>query len=172
MSLRARQAHRLRTLIPIAVALLVLCSLVVNRNQKPWSPLPAYAVTPTAVVTASPVVGPVSAIGVNTGNNDDFYGPGAFMSNYFANPGFEPPSLGKLIIVGSGATSSTFTDTNDSANNTQSNWIGAIGTVRTGMSAGDTFTITGYTNGGSNPSTYTFGSCKYATGGSISCPTL
>ena len=40
--------------------------------------------------------------------------------------------------------------------------------MRTGAAAGDQFTITGFTAGGS----YTFGICLSATGGSIPCPTL
>ena len=41
-------------------------------------------------------------------------------------------------------------------------------TVRTGASAGDQMTVTGYTSGGA----YTYGTCENATGGSIGCPTL
>ena len=166
--------RKLLVFLPIAVALLVLCSLVINRSgsQNPWAPLPAFAVTPTAQVTASPVVSPVYRIGVNTGNNDDFFGPGAFDANYFANPGFEPISIGKLGIVGSGSTSSTYVDTNDNGNTY--NWNPSstqtcTGSVRTGASAGDTFTITAYAPG---TQTFTYGTCLNATGGSISCPVL
>ena len=89
------------------------------------------------------------------------------MQNLFDNPGFEPSTDGHLIIVGSGATSSSFSDTNDSGAATDY-WIGAQASVRTGAAAGINFTITGFTSGGA----YTFADCENATGGSISCPTL
>ncbi len=89
------------------------------------------------------------------------------MQNMVDNPGQEPPTDGHLIKVGSGATSSSFTDTTDSGAAT-GYWVGAKASVRTGAAAGDQFTITGFTSGGS----YTFGSCENAAGSSISCPTL
>ena len=119
-----------------------------------------------AVVTSTPAIGSVYRIGMNLGGNDA-NGSGDYMQNLFDNPGFEPSTDGHLIIIGSGATSSAFTDTHDSGAATDY-WVGASATVRTGAAAGDQFTVTGFTSGGS----YTFGSCTNATGGSISCPTL
>ena len=46
-------------------------------------------------------------MGVNLGQQD-FFGAADFMQNLFDNPGFEPPTDGHLIVVGSGATSSSF----------------------------------------------------------------
>jgi hypothetical protein len=119
-------------------------------------------------VQLSPAVGGVYRIGVNTGESDNNFGPGAFTANMFDNPGFEPPSLGHLIIVASGATGGSFTDISDDAFENNINWVGAKASVRTGASAGDQFTVTGYSAGGQ----YSFGSCQNASGGSIACPTL
>jgi hypothetical protein len=99
-------------------------------------------------------------MGVNLGQQD-FFGAADFMQNLFDNPGFEPPTDGHLIVVGSGATNSSFSDSKDSGAAT-GYWVGALASVRTGAAAGTTFTITGFTSGGF----YTFGSC------SPSCPTL
>ncbi len=98
------------------------------------------------------------------------------MANMFDNPGFEPITESHLIIVGSGATSSSFTDTSDPSlgggyaptKYPTGFWNGGKASVRTGAAAGDQFTITSYTSNGS----YTFGSCQDATGNPISCPTL
>ena len=60
------------------------------------------------------------------------------MQNLFDNPGFEPPTDGHLIEVGSGATSSSFQDTKDSGAAT-GYWVGAMASVRTGAAAGTTF---------------------------------
>src|SRR5208337_2009889 len=111
--------------------------------------------TPSAQVASTPValVGGVDRIGVNLGPQD-FNGANNFMQNMFDDPGFEPPTDGHLIIVGSGATSSSFTDTKDSGAAT-GYWVGAKASVRTGAAAGTTFAITGFTAGGS----YTFGPC-------------
>jgi hypothetical protein len=108
----------------------------------------------------------VNRIGLNISGND-FDGAGDYMQNLFDNPGFEPSTDGHLIIVGSGATSSSFSDTKDSGA-AAGYWVGAEASVRTGAAAGDQFTITGFSAGGS----YTFGTCLNASGGSISCPTL
>ena len=122
----------------------------------------ASTATPNGVVASTPVTNRIYRIGVNMGgaygNAED---DSNLMQNLLYNPGFEPPSDGHLIQVGNGASSSTFTDTKDSGA-AAGYWIGAKASVRTGASAGTTFTITGYTAGGS----YTFGSC------SPSCPTL
>ena len=129
----------------------------------------------TAQVASTPALTSVNRIGVNTGANDNS-GPGDFMANMFDNPGFEPITESHLIIVGGGATSSSFTDTSDPTlgggyaptKYPTGFWNGGKGSVRTGAAAGDQFTITSYTSNGS----YTFGSCEDATGNPISCPTL
>lgn len=130
--------------------------------------------TPGAGVTAqvsltSPVTG-VNRFGLNTGNNDNFFGPNAITSNYFDNGGFEPPSIAHLIIVGAGASASSFSDISDGGN-LGVDWIGAKASVRTGASAGDQFTVTSYTSSGKT-GFYTFGSCQDGSGNSIGCPTL
>jgi hypothetical protein len=122
--------------------------------------------TPAAVVTSTAAISSVNRVGLNMVGND-FDGAGDYMQNLFDNPGFEPSTDGHLIIVGGGATSSSFSDTHDSGAATDY-WIGAQASVRTGAAAGDQFTITGFTSGGA----YTFADCENATGGSISCPTL
>ena len=118
------------------------------------------------MVTSTPAISSVNRIGLNMVGND-FDGAGDYLQNLFDNPGFEPSTDGHLIIVGSGATSSSLTDTRDSGAATDY-WVGAQASVRTGAAAGDQFTITGFTSGGS----YSFGDCENATGGAISCPTL
>ena len=128
-----------------------------------------------AQVTSTPFVNGVYRIGINTGANDSV-GPGDFMANMFENPGFEPMTESHLIVVGSGATSSTFSDLSDPSlgggyaptKYPTGFWNGGKASVRTGAAAGDQFTITSYTSNGS----YTFGSCEDATGNSIGCPTL
>jgi hypothetical protein len=128
--------------------------------------LPSPSVTATttsaAQVSSTPkaLVGGVYRMGVNLGLQD-FNGAANFMQNMFDNPGFEPTTDGHLIRVGTGATSSTFTDATDSGAAT-GYWVGAKLSVRTGAAAGTTMTVTGFTSGGS----YTFGSC------SPSCPML
>ena len=52
-------------------------------------------------------MGGVNRMGVNLGQQD-LFGAADFMQNMFDNPGFEPPTDGHLIMVGSGATSSSF----------------------------------------------------------------
>jgi hypothetical protein len=115
-----------------------------------------------AVVSSTAATSSVNRVGVNIGgaygNAED---DSNIMQNLLYNPGFEPPSDGHLIQIASGATSSSFKDSKDSGAAT-GYWIGAKASVRTGAAAGTTFTITGFTAGGS----YTFGSC------SPSCPTL
>ncbi|MGC2305195.1 hypothetical protein [Candidatus Binatus sp.] len=115
--------------------------------------------------TPMPLVGGVYRIGVNL-DQQDLGGPKDFMQNMLDNPGFEPPTDGHLIKMGS-ASNSTFTDATDSGAPT-GYWVGAKASVRTGAAAGDQFTIVGFTAGGS----YAFGSCQNASGGSIACPTL
>ena len=99
----------------------------------------------TAQVASTPAVTGVYGIGVNLDqqNNEEK----DFMQNMLDNPGLEPPTDGHLIKVGSGATSSSFTDTTDSGAATDYR-VGAEASVRTGPAAGDQFTITGFTAGG------------------------
>jgi hypothetical protein len=122
--------------------------------------------TPTAVVSSTAAISSVNRMGLNMVGND-YDGAGDYMQNLFDNPGFEPSTDGHLIIIGSGASSSSFTDTHDSGA-ANGYWVGAKASVRMGAAAGDQFTITGFNAGGS----YTFGSCLNASGGSINCPTL
>src|SRR5580692_9509317 len=123
---------------------------------------PTGIATTVAVVSSTAATSSVNRVGVNIGgaygNAED---DSNIMQNLLYNPGFEPPSDGHLIQIASGATSSSFKDSKDSGAAT-GYWIGAKASVRTGAAAGTTFTITGFTAGGS----YTFGSC------SPSCPTL
>jgi len=99
----------------------------------------------------------VLRIGVNL-SNQNWYGDQDYMQNMFDDPGFEPGQEGHLAYVGSGASSTKFTDTNNNGEATNF-WNGATASVRTGTSAGDTFTVDTFTSGG----TYT---C------SPSCPAL
>lgn len=74
----------------------------------------------------------------------------AYLQNYLDNPGFEQAMLGHVIVVGPNPSGSSFTDSNDAgAGFTTGFWNGVTASVRTGASAGATFTITGYTTGGS-----------------------
>ena len=123
---------------------------------------PTGIATTVAVVSSTAATSSVNRVGVNIGgaygNAED---DSNIMQNLLYNPGFEPPSDGHLIQIGIGATSGSFIDIKDSGAAT-GYWVGAKASVRTGASAGTTFTITGFTAGG----LYTFGSC------SPSCPTL
>ena len=101
-------------------------------------------------------------------SGNDYSSASDYMQNMFDNPGFEPITDAHLIVVASGASSSTFTDSADPGTKASGYWVGATASVRTGAAAGDQFTITSYTAGGA----YTYGSCENSTGGSISCPTL
>ena len=123
---------------------------------------PTGIATTVAVVSSTAATSSVNRVGVNIGgaygNAED---DSNIMQNLLYNPGFEPPSDGHLIQIGIGATSGSFIDSKDSGAAT-GYWVGAKASVRTGASAGTTFTITGFTAGG----LYTFGSC------SPSCPIL
>lgn len=77
---------------------------------------------PGAHVLSAQFVGGAYRMGVNLGSQE-IGGPGDFMQNMLDNPGFEPPTDGHLIKVGSGATTSTFSDTTDSGAPT-GYWIG------------------------------------------------
>ena len=86
------------------------------------------------------------------------YDSRAYLNNYLDNPGFEQAMVGHVIIVGPNPSSSTFTDKNDSYNAVATGfWNGITASVRTGTSAGTSFSIATYAAGG----TYT---CK--------CPSL
>ena len=97
---------------------------------------------PGAHVLSAQFVGGAYRMGVNLGSQG-IGGPGNFMQNMLDDPGFEPPTDGHLIKVGSGATTSTFSDTTDSGAPT-GYWIGAKASVRTGAAAGGQFTITAF----------------------------
>jgi len=146
----------------LLVLVLLTAGLFVHRRMRSSPGDGGFAVastsTPNGVVASTPAPKTVYRIGVNLGDN--VQDPSNLMQNLLFNPGFEPPSDGHLIQIGT-ATSSSFTDAKDSGAAT-GYWVGAKASVRTGAAAGTTFTITGYTAGGS----YTFGSC------SPSCPTL
>ena len=77
------------------------------------------------------------------------------MQNMFDNPGFEPSTDAHLIVVASGATSTTL-PTAPTPEKSSGYWVGATASVRTGAAAGDNFTITSYTADGA----YTYGSCE------------
>ena len=135
------------------------------------TPIPTATATagggiPVAVVSSTVAISSVNRIGVNMGAQS-LFSDANYMQNMFDDPGFEPPTDGHLIVVNSGASSSSFSDSADSGAATGF-WVGALASVRTGSAAGTTFTITGFNSGGS----YTFGTCQNASGGSISCPSL
>ncbi len=101
----------------------------------------------------------VNRIGINLGAaGQSWYGDAALLQNYFDDPGFEPGVEAHLVYVGGTHSSTQFNDIQDSGEATGF-WNGAAASVRTGVSAGDTFTIGSFTAGGS----YTCAS---------SCPTL
>ena len=118
-----------------------------------WAQTPTATATPTAMVTSTPAITGVYRMGVNLGQQN--VQDQAFMQDWFDNPGFEPPTDGHIIVINSGATTSTFQDvvngggavgplgTVTTAPNNY--WIGAEASVRTGAAAGDLFTVTGYT---------------------------
>src|SRR6202044_2854800 len=110
---------------------------------------PTGIATTVAVVSSTAATSSVNRVGVNIGgaygNAED---DSNIMQNLLYNPGFEPPSDGHLIQIASGATSSSFKDSKDIGAAT-GYWIGAKASVRTGAAAGTTFTITGFTAGGS-----------------------
>jgi hypothetical protein len=160
----------------LAIIGFVVTKLITTREPAAHSQFAnAASTTPTAQVISKPFVAGVYRFGINAGPQDNV-GPGAFMANMFDNPGFEPTSESHLIIIGSDATNSTFTDTSDPSKGggyaptkyPTGFWNGGKASVRTGAAAGDQFTITSYRSNGS----YTFGSCLDARGNSISCPTL
>ena len=171
-----RVASLLAMTFLLAVIAFVFTNLVLTRRSATHLQY-AYAASPTltAQVVSKPFVTGVYRFGINIGPQDNV-GPGAFMANMFDNPGFEPTSESHLIIIGSDATSSTFTDTSDPSAGggyaptkyPSGFWNGGKASVRTGAAAGDQFTITNYRANGS----YAFGSCLDATSNSISCPTL
>ena len=88
----------------------VLLLLILAHSQMSSS---SAAGTLTAEVSSSPGFSGVNRMGLNIVGND-YDGAGDYMQNLFDNPGFEPSTDGHLIIVGSVATSSSFTDTHDS----------------------------------------------------------
>jgi hypothetical protein len=132
---------------------------------------PVDSATPVGVVASTPAMTNVNRIGVNMGSQGQ-YAESDFMQNMLDNPGFELGQECGLFIV-SNASPSGFTSSNDNGEATGF-WDGAPASVRTGASAGTTFTIGKFTAGG----TFTCaGSCPTltpssgkggdATGGSV-----
>jgi len=110
-----------------------------------------------AVVGETAVMSKALRIGLNMDAQSQ-YDDRAYLQNYIDNPGFEQAMVGHVIVVGPNPSSSSFTDTKDSYDAVGTGfWNGVTASVRTGASAGTTFSITNYTAGG----TYT---CK--------CPSL
>ncbi len=121
--------------VMLAIAML-LPSLV-------WASTP----TPAAVSTAAAATN-VNRIGLNMDQQSQ-YDNRAYLANFLDNPGFEEGTTGHVIIVGASPTSVAFTDVNDAYNSVPTGyWNGISATVRTGASAGSTFTISSYTAGG------------------------
>ena len=91
-------------------------------------------VTPSAPLTAqvasTPALTSVNRIGVNLSGND-YSSASDYMQNMFDNPGFEPITDAHLIVIGSGATSTTFTDGADPGTKSNGYWVGATASVRT-----------------------------------------
>ena len=144
------------------------CDFNTRRRRRPGAtPTATPGATLTAQVASTPALTSVNRIGVNLSGNDSG-SASDYMQNMFDNPGFEPITDAHLIVIGSGASSNSFTDSADPGTKSSGYWVGATASVRTGAAAGDQFTITSYTAGGA----YTYGSCENSTGGSISCPTL
>ena len=105
------------------------------------------AASGAAVVSSAVAMANSTRIGVNMDIQSQYDGQ-AYLQNYLDNPGFEQAMLGHVIVVGAGPTSSGFTDSNNVGAFTTGLWNGVTASVRTGASAGATFTITGYTAGG------------------------
>ena len=117
---------------------------------------PSHSATPAAIVSSTPLITNVNRIGVNMGNQGQF-GESDFMQNMLDDPGFELGQECWVFTVGTSHSSSAFTTTNDNGEATNF-WNGAQASVRAGASAGGTFTISGFTSGGTFACT--------------SCPTL
>ena len=148
---RRRGIHgreKMTQLLPAAVLGLLMLAL----------PHLATAALSPAVVSTTAALSDSMRIGVNMDSQSQYDGQ-AYLQNFLDNPGFEPAMLGHVIIVGSSPTSSGFADTNDGNAFSGDLWNGVTASVRSGVSAGHTFTIAKYTTGG----TYT---CASA------CPSL
>jgi len=134
---------------------------------------PTIALTPTA--TATPKGGPAvvsstallsnaSRIGVNMDEQSQ-YDARAYLQNYLDNPGFEQAMVGHVVVVGSNPSSAGFTDINDPYDAVATGfWNGITASVRTGASAGATFKIASYTEGGSYTCT---GGCPSLVAGDV-----
>lgn len=106
---------------------------------------PTATATSVAVVAATPAMTNVNRIGVNLGNQGQF-GESDFTQNMLDNPGFEFGQECWGFVVGATHSSSQFTTTND-IGEASGFWNGGTASVRTGLSAGDTFTVGTYTSG-------------------------
>lgn len=102
--------------------------------------------TPTAQATSTPAATNINRIGLNMYAQSQYDGE-AYLANYLDNPGFEQGMVAHVIIVGSTHSGSTFTDSNDGGAYASSYWNGITASVRSGVSAGATFAITGYSGG-------------------------
>jgi hypothetical protein len=109
-----------------------------------------YAQPPATVILPAVVVGGggVHRIGLNL-DRDSPYNNQALLQNYLQDPGFEPGTQSHLIIVGATHTAAHFTDSNNPYDPEATGfWNGVSASVRSGASAGKTFTILTYTAGG------------------------
>jgi hypothetical protein len=106
---------------------------------------PTATATVIAMVASSPAMTNVNRVGVNMSNQSQ-YGESDYMQNMLDDPGFE---LGQecWIFEVATASSSGFTASNDNGEATGF-WNGATASIRTGASAGSTFTIGTFTAGG------------------------
>jgi hypothetical protein len=105
-----------------------------------------HAATPVALVSSTPLMTNVNRIGVNLGNQGQ-YGESDFMQNMLDDPGFELGQECWVFTVGTTHNSSAFTTVNDNGE-ARDFWNGAAASVRAGVSAGDSFTISGFNAGG------------------------
>jgi carbohydrate binding protein with CBM4/9 domain len=123
--------------------------------------------TPTATasgtvakVAATPQMTAVPRIGLNLGIWNYYESP--YRQNILINPGFEPVYEGRILIVAN-PTANSFQDNMNGLNAPSNYYVGASFSVRSGVSAGATGTISAYNpNAGGNP-TFT---CKNG------CPVL
>jgi hypothetical protein len=144
------------------------------------TPTPTSTVTATPTITATPTPGAVASVATTAttvrpfgalkegtdiiGDYNRFDPSNTELQNWLPNPGFEPMTLGHVIVVAS-PTTTTFKDTNDAfAPEATNYWNGQTVSIRSGTGAGTTFVISGYAAGG----TYTCtGTCPTLAAGQI-----
>jgi len=78
--------------------------------------------TLTVQVSSTPALSSVYRVGVNLSGND-YSSASNYIQNMFDNPGFEPSTDAHLIVVASGATSTTFTDSADPGTKSSGYWV-------------------------------------------------